>query len=672
MQSDRPRNTTSRRATGQHSHHRHQTAQLANNNGPISPPGVFEAPSHIGEARLRAILDNLQDAYFQADPSGRLTLVNSSAPKMFGFDSVAQMIGLSAETLYAEPKDRSLLLDVVRRARHVNDWVVQCRRNDGKVFWVSMNAQVVRDESGHIVGTEAVVRDITERKQVEDESRLLKAALEATANAIVVTNRDGKIQWTNAAFTALTGYCLEEIVGQTPRVLRSGSHPAEFYKGMWETILSGSVWRGEVINKRKDGTLYTEEMTITPIRSANGDCLQFVAVKQDVSERKRLEDQFRQAQKMEAVGTLAGGIAHDFNNLLGVVLGCVEVLEDHIGDDTTLGDLVEEIRGAVKSGAVLTGQLLAFGRRQILQPQVVSLNEVVSETVSMLRRVVGEDVIVNVQLDSTAGNVIADPGQLQQVIMNLAVNARDAMPKGGVLTVVTENINLERESPGENRLPPPGCYVRLGLRDTGMGMDEATQLRAFEPFFTTKPQGLGTGLGLATVYGIVKQSGGYVLLSSKPNEGTLVQVYLTRVRGKLRKSSGSPAKVTGGDETILLVEDSPALRKVICRCLERKGYTVISVGGGQEALEAAESFTKPIDLLITDVIMPGIDGSQLAGRLAEQRPRMRLLYMSGHTDEMLGHRGVIAPNVMFIKKPFEFTDFLTKVREALQYGTVIA
>jgi two-component system, cell cycle sensor histidine kinase and response regulator CckA len=497
---------------------------------------------------------------------------------------------------------------------------------------------------------------------------LLGAVFAAAANAIIVTDRNGEIQWVNLAFSKLSGYTADEVIGQTPRLLRSGEHNAEFYERIWSTILSGNVWNGEVINRHKNGSLYAEEMTITPIRFGNRKDLYFVAVKQDITKRKSLEDQLRQSQKLESVGRLSGGIAHDFNNLLGVIMGYVEMLDSQIGDDTTLTAITEEIRNAVSSAAALTSQLLAFGRKQLLRPQVVDLNHVVSETVKMLRRVVGEDIVLHLDLAPDAGNVEVDPSQLQQVIMNLAVNARDAMPKGGNLTITTETKESTCDCADTHDFDQTNRYVTLALSDTGLGMDEETRRQAFEPFFTTKGLGHGTGLGLSTVCGIVKQSGGHVCLSSELGKGTVAKIHLVKIDKKATNITGptSPKANQPGSETILLVEDYGSLRKIVRSALETNGYLVLTAESGAEAIDIVKSYTGPIHLLVTDVIMPEIDGPQLASRITELHREIRVLFMSGYTDEMLGQYGVVSSDLLFIKKPFELPDFLAKIREALE------
>ena len=495
------------------------------------------------------------------------------------------------------------------------------------------------------------------------DSHLLKAALEATANAVVITNRNGNILWTNPAFTRLTQYTPEESVGKSPSLLRSGKHSAEFYKQMWQTILSGDVWHGELINRRKDGSLYTEDMTITPIGASNGKPTHFVAVKQDITERKRLEEQYRQAQKMEALGTLACGIAHDFNNLLGVIRGYSDAIDDQIGDDTTLLGLLTPIRNAVTSGAALTSQLLALSRKQVLQPRVISINSVIRETAKLLHHTLGEDILLDLELKAKVSNVMVDPGQFQQLMLNLAVNARDAMPKGGRLTMRTANTTVNPKD--THSLLQSGRYVKLEVCDTGTGMNEATLQHAFEPFFTTKPPDRGTGLGLSTVYGIAKQSGGAVSLSSKLGEGTTVTVYFRRA---CHGAAGSKPKIRrearDGHTSILLVEDNLVMRRMIRQTLEKQGYAVIAAQNGAEALDTAGRYKDKIHLLITDVIMPGMDGIELATRLRRRFPWMHTLYMSGYSDQKLHHRKLVGPKEMFIPKPFDMKSFMQKVRRA--------
>lgn len=506
-------------------------------------------------------------------------------------------------------------------------------------------------------------RPVQAKPSPDFDSSLLRAALEAAANAVIITDRSGIIEWTNHAFTELTGYTAQEVIGKTPRMLRSGKHDPEFYRRMWETILSGQVWSGEVVNRRKDGTLYSEEMTITPVRSTGKNAIiRFVAIKQDITARKALERELQHSQKMEAIGTLAGGIAHDFNNLLSVIAGCTGMLDDHCGADTTLTGMVDELRKAVHSATGLTSQLLALGRKQALRQQALSLNAIVSDTGKLLRRVLPENIALRLNLSPRLGRAMVDRGQMQQVLLNLAVNARDAMPNGGLLTIATQNVDLSLQGCGERGPVHPGPYVKLTLRDTGTGMDRTTLSRAFEPFFTTKPPGTGTGLGLSTVYGLVKQNHGHIFLSSAVDQGTTADVYLPKISARAMVGIERRIGARRSKAEILLVEDNRALRRIIQRSLEKSGYAVISAETAREALTLASTH-KRLALLITDIVMPGMDGTELARRLAKVR-ELDVIYMSGHADALL-HEAKSDPHISFIKKPFEPRELVAQIRRTL-------
>lgn len=502
------------------------------------------------------------------------------------------------------------------------------------------------------------------RQHAQEELWLLKAALQAAANAVMITDRTGIVEWINPAFSDLTGYTVDEVVGRSSSFLRSGKHPPGFYREMWETILSGRVWNGELINKRKDGSFYSEEMTITPVRSEGCGYTHFVAIKQDITEKRQLEDKFRQAQKMEGIGTLAGGVAHDFNNWLTVIRGNVDIIDDLLGGDLLYLNEIQQIRLAADSAGTLTKQLLAFSRKQVLQPRVISPNVVVADTAKLLDRLLGEDIFVRLELSPVIDNVRVDPSQLQEVILNLAVNARDAMPKGGTLSISTSNCEV-LSGPDTPHVLRPGQYVRLHLQDTGSGMDAITLGRAFEPFFTTKPQGKGTGLGLATVYGIVKQSDGCVFLNSEPGKGTGVEVFLPSVDQEVTTDCDTtPIRPAGGTESILVVEDNEPLRRLIYSGLLKNGYKPLVAGSGEEALTQLRD--RSVDLLITDCILPGMDGADLARRLKRDHPKLNILYMSGHPEETLGDKGAVDPNVVFLQKPFAMPALLRMVRKALE------
>jgi nitrogen-specific signal transduction histidine kinase/CheY-like chemotaxis protein len=387
----------------------------------------------------------------------------------------------------------------------------------------------------------------------------------------------------------------------------------------------------------------------------------------DVSERQKLEERFRQSQKMEAVGRLAGGIAHDFNNLLTVITGFSDLLLGKPGSDATRREYAGEIRKAGERAALLTRQLLAFSRQQILLPEILDLNAVVGEVDSMLRRLIGEDIDLKTPLAPNLGRVKADPGQIQQILMNLAVNARDAMPQGGKLTIETANVELDSAYARTHAEVKPGSYVMLAVSDTGTGMVAEIQARIFEPFFTTKEKGKGTGLGLATVYGIVKQSGGNIWVYSEPGRGTSFKIYLPQV-GEATAAAAPPIPSearTGASETILLVEDDRGVRALARRVLELHGFRVLEADRGEDALQISERHEGPIHLLLTDVIMPGMSGRALADRLGTGHPETRVLFMSGYTDEAIVHHGVLESGIAFLQKPFTPDSLARKVRETL-------
>lgn len=524
-------------------------------------------------------------------------------------------------------------------------------------------------------GVQAIVRDVTARKQSEltrerlaQTQRRLITAIEQAVESVTITDTAGNIIYVNPAFERISGYSRAEVISQNPRLLQSGRHDAAFYEHMWATLSAGEVWQGRLINKRKDGGLYTVEATISPVRDEKGAIVNYVGVMRDVTTELLLEERYRQAQKMEAIGRLAGGVAHDFNNILTVIAGYTGLLLSQHPDsrDPQYKD-IEQIRQAVERAASLTRQLLAFSRKQPLQPEVLDLNRIVANIERILRRLIGEDIELRTALNPALGRVKADPGQLEQIIMNLAANARDAMPYGGILTIETANIDLDEIYEEQHPLLAPGPYVLLAVTDTGMGMDAETLAHLFEPFFTTKEKGQGTGLGLAIVYGIVRQSGGDIWVYSEPGQGTIFKIYLPRVEENLEPAPLKLARTTlpQGSETILLVEDDVILRTLAERVLVAMEYTVLTAADGQEALRLAGQHPGPIHLLVTDVIMPGMSGRELAERLVAARPQLKVLYMSGYTDNTIMQHGVLDPEVAFLHKPFSPSTLAGKVREVL-------
>ncbi len=515
--------------------------------------------------------------------------------------------------------------------------------------------------------TDQVASALAKARLAQTRERLI-AAIEQTAESVIITDTEGTILYVNPAFERVSGYSRNEVIGQNPRILKSDQQDEAIFKELWTTITAGGVWQGRLVNKRKDGTLYVEDGTVVPVRDSSGTVVNYVSVQRDVTRELQLEEQYRQAQKMEAIGRLSGGVAHDFNNLLVVITGYSELLlQRHLDAHSPLRNYVEEIRKAGERAATLTQQLLAFSRKQVMQPEVLDLNLIVGNMEKMLRRLIGEDIDLVTMLAEELGRVKADPGQIEQVMMNLAVNARDAMPHGGKLTIETANIVVDETYTHRHFGMKSGPYVMLAVSDTGMGMDEKTRSRIFEPFFTTKERGKGTGLGLATVYGIVKQSGGEIWVYSEPGHGSVFKVYLPRVDEVVAGSElrPGPSGLPRGQETLLLVEDEEAVRTLSRQVLEMCGYTVLEARHGEEALLLCEQYQAPIHLLVTDVIMPQMSGYELAQRLLPLRPELKVIYTSGYTDDAIVHHGVLEPGLFFLQKPFTPNSLASKVREVL-------
>jgi two-component system, cell cycle sensor histidine kinase and response regulator CckA len=474
-----------------------------------------------------------------------------------------------------------------------------------------------------------------------------------------------KLLAVNGAAIAHYGYRREEFLALRIEDLRPPEDIPELERHL-ATRPAGYRTTGPWRHRKKDGTIIQVETSGHEIPFA-GRRAEFVVI-DDVTERRRLEEQFRQAQKMEAVGRLAAGVAHDFNNLLTAILGTTDLMIEDVPADHPNREGLLDIRGAAERAAVLTRQLLTFSRQQVVSPRVLRLNELITDLVKLLRRLLGEDVTIATALTPDCGPVKADPGQLEQVIVNLSVNARDAMPNGGRLMLETKNVDLDGDYPTERVTIPAGRYVMLAVTDTGTGMDAKTKARIFEPFFTTKPVGKGTGLGLATVYGVVQQSGGYIWLYTEPGHGTSFKIYLPRVDAVETETAAeaSLAGVLDGSETVLVAEDEEAVRQIIEKALDAHGYRVLSARDGAEALERASVYAGQIDLLVTDVVMPDMNGRELSRRLVETRPNLRTLYLSGYTDDAILHRGVLQQGVAFLQKPFSLRMLARKVREVIE------
>jgi two-component system cell cycle sensor histidine kinase/response regulator CckA len=513
-------------------------------------------------------------------------------------------------------------------------------------------------------------RTLAEEAVLQRERRL-SSIYDTVADVLfyVEVEADGGFRFVsvNRAFLSTTGLQDEQVVGKRVEAVIPPSSLGLVLEHCNQAIRERTIVRWEETSDYPKRRL-TGEVSVAPVFDANGNCTHLVGSVHDVTERRTLEAQLRQAQKMESVGQLAGGIAHDFNNLLTVINGMSELALTHLKEDQQqLREDLGEIRRSGERAAALTRQLLAFSRKQILQPQFINLDKIVAEMGSMLRRLLGEDVDLVMKPSQEPATVKTDPGQIEQVIANLAVNARDAMPRGGRLTIETMHVDIDEEFCRQNGTAgPPGSYVVLALTDTGIGMDEATRRQMFEPFFTTKAPGKGTGLGLSTVYGIVKQSGGFILAQSEVGHGSCFTIHLPLVSDV---PSGTRARssvaLRHGNETVLIVEDVIGLRRLIARTLESAGYNVLTAATGDEALRLLEQYENPVHLMVTDVVMPGMSGRDLAERLEQIRPGMKVLYMSGYTDDVIVRHGILEEKMPFVSKPFGTMDLLRTIRDVL-------
>ena len=644
-------------------------------------------PKIVAETLLSAsILEAIPDAVAAVNQQGVIIQVNSQTESLFGYTR-DELIGQSVEMLVPERQrpqhhlHRESFHSRPKIRRMGSGLDLYGRRRDGSEFPVEISLSPVATGNGAMVLS--VIRDISDRKRIEEELRRaneeldrrktrelrdsqnrLALIVDSSQDAIIGKNLDGIITQWNKGAEQIYGYTAAEIIGRNVSVLCPPDRPDEI-PAILDKIRHGQrVEYFESVRMTKDGRRLNMSISVSPIHDAEGRVVGASAIGRNITAQKKIEDQLRQSQKMEAVGRLAGGVAHDFNNLLGIVTACTELLSERVDRENL--EYVDNIREAAKRGASLTRQLLSFSRRQPVQTQILDLNERLKEVSKLLKPLMGDDVEIVLPSRSTTAVVEADPGQLDQIVLNLAVNSRDAMPSGGKLIIETGVHDLDEAFAREHSMTP-GRYVMLAVSDNGIGMDDATRSRIFEPFFTTKESGKGSGLGLATVYGIVKQSGGHIWVYSEVSHGTTFKIYLPSAEHKLglgTEAQAEPVPVRREGVTILLAEDDSIMRKLTRKMLEEHGYKVLEAIDGEAALDVISRNSTRIDLILTDVVMKGMNGPELVLRLMDSHPEMKVVYMSGYTGELVAHQG-LQSGIRLLEKPFTRSALLGTIDAAL-------
>jgi len=602
---------------------------------------------------------------FVLDPgSGSILDANDAAAAFYGW-SVAELRTMNVAQINTLSKEELLVITENIRLKKKNNFEFRHRLADGSIRDVEVYSGIINAGKKEFI--HSIVHDISQRKQAERERERLQAAIDQAGETIVITDTEGRIEYINPVAEEVSGYTRQELLGSQTNIFKSGQQDTALYDTLWATIVGGKNWTGRLINRRKDGSLYTEALTISPIRNTAGSIANFVAVKRDITEKLLLEAQLLQAQKMESVGRLAGGVAHDFNNMLSVILGFTQMAIDKTEPDSELHEDLLEVLDAAKRSANITRQLLAFARKQTIAPKVLNLNETIEDMLKMLRRLLGEDINLVWQPQSSLWRTKIDPSQIDQILANLSINARDAITGVGKITIETGHAVFDEKYCAEHIGAIPGNYVLLTVEDNGCGMAKDVQENVFEPFFTTKESGQGTGLGLATVYGIVKQNNGFITLFSEPGQGASFKIYLPQydepdVAVENKKDSYMQH---GNGQTVLVVEDETAILRLTGKILENLGYVVHTAATAVEAVDLADAHRENIQLLITDVVMPEMNGRELAELLRVRVPGLKILFMSGYTSSVIAAYGVLGEGINFIHKPFLHKDLAEKVYAVL-------
>jgi len=621
------------------------------------------------EERFRSIFEKAAVGMATFGPDGRFLQVNPALCRFLGYLD-AELARRSVWDV-THPDDlaecRRLFAEVTAGRRRVVEMEKRFIRKDGETAWGHVTEAWLFDPSMTPAYSVALVQDVNERRRAEEARQRLATAVEQAGESIMITDPDGVIKYVNPAFERITGFSRAEVLGKTPRILKSGHHDIPFYRDLWNRVRRGEIWAGRFVNRRKDGTLYHEETTISPVRDISGRIVNYVSAARDVTQELALQNQLMQSQKMEAIGTLAGGVAHDFNNILTGILGHAQLLRIEGGTNERVLQAAETIEKASHRAAELTRALLGFARRGKHQNVPVDLHGTIQEVIGLLGPTLDKNIEIKCHFSEDGVTAVGDPGQLQQVILNLAVNARDAMPRGGTLTFTTSFIELDAEEGSKQGVPGAGRYVVLAVADTGTGITDEIRTRIFDPFFTTKERGKGTGMGLAMVYGIVKNHGGVIRLESEVGRGTIFSIYLPAIdaAGPAELPPRADNPVTGAGR-ILVVDDEDVVRDVAAGFLKHLGYECLMASDGQAALDCYTARRGEIDLVLIDMIMPRMGGRECFRALKAIDPNVRAVLTTGYGFNEAAQELIDEGVAGFVQKPYELTQLSEVVAKAIQ------
>ena len=614
---------------------------------------------NILKSRESIILNSIREGVCWLDKKGNIIFANQSAKYILGYDD-KEILGKNFHSLVHKHSKEAyskcaIELTIKNRTCSIFRDEVFYKKNGTPIHVTVFSSPIINNKE--IEGVVVTFIDLTYELKQQEEIKKYHTIIEQASMIVVITDIDGNIQYVNPTFEKVTGYKREEVIGQNPRILKSGKHPKSFYENLWQTILSGKMWEGEFINKKKDGTLYYEEANIFPLKDNNGNIINFVGIKKDITKTKELEEQLIQAQKLEAIGRLTGGIAHDFNNILTILSGYTEILENTIDKNDIRFNYIQKLKEAVDRASNLVNKLLAFSRKQNINPRPIDLVAEVRNLEKMLKRLIPEDITLKFEYKDESIIIYADPTQIEQILINLIVNARDAIYQKKDDKIKTIEVIIERTNK----------FAKIIVKDSGIGIPQNIQKKIFEPFFTTKKAGIGTGLGLSTVYGIVLQNKGRIKVESEYGQGAEFIIYLPVYESteNLNTLEENIKELPKGDGKILIVEDEKDIRKILKENLTKLGYHVFEAEDGLKALHILEENNYNFDLIISDVVMPEMDGHEFYKEVQNKNQKIKFLFVSGYSDDSLDEMGLKLDNVDFLRKPFSILEIANKIKELL-------